>query len=246
MLCAMALPRFRGEESGVDREDSLDYTWTAPGVEYLRNQELWIFMPAHRCPSPGTAVYLSQLSCVETLGCSLAEWAMAGYVLKAGTGAAVAGIAWEVCPRHLSEQFLDLGLLRQLLSLLDLGCLGSAACVARSWRDACYLELSQVQRAGEAWCLLNGRRHSGLSGARFFYRFGTKEKMPNLLREHAMLKLTQVDFPSRWKARLFEARTWHEVEGFDESYHTSVGFSHMQWLVQSDAGEEFLFSRDCD
>ena len=91
----------------------------------------------------------------------------------------------------------------------------AAVNVAKAWRRPYLVEPGQVDRAGEFWCTLNGRRRSGLSNTPLIYRFGKKNMLPlDQCGKHKKEKLTEVDFPDPWEVRLSGRRTWREVECF--------------------------------
>ncbi|CAE7617946.1 CPK2 [Symbiodinium natans] len=212
----MALHRFAKRRSPDTQQDSggekpdceLDYTWTKEGVQHVYQQHLWAHF-GWPGPSASKPVLQSHSEIMATFGGSLGKWLTAGYLT---TTKPAQYRAWtDVCPQELSEQFFERdGLLQLFISYLSFECLPQAAGVSRTWRRKCRLELGQVERAGEAWCSLNGRRHSGLSKAPFvfrFFRFGSKERASHSLEKMSKYEVepvTPVDFPRRWKAWLME------------------------------------------
>lgn len=124
--------------------------------------------------------------------------------------------------------------------------------VCKAWRELEGFALGRVEIAGEVWCSSNGHLHSGLSGAPFLFRFEkqlqpfTEQHLPERMKwQHKKKEVTEVPF-EKLPRRLLRARRWRVVESWDDSFHSSMGWSHAKWVVEAEDGCRFVFSRDCD
>eukprot|EP00439_Symbiodinium_sp_Y106_P082956 s1163_g22.t1 len=254
-----------GAWAAKPQEPLLPYTWTTRGLDFVAHRGLDLYLRLYQ-PAGGErheAVTALQKSVIESTGSSLREYLAEGLVQHTGSSEAAesdgpqrsalptASASTASIPAELTEKVWCVLDVKALYSFLDLATLLPATIVCKAWRELDGFALGRVEIAGEVWCSYNGHHHSGLSGAPFLFRFErqlqpfTEQYLPERMKwQHKKKEVTEVPF-RKLPGRLVRARRWHVVETWDDSFHSSCGWSHTKWVVEAEDGCRFVFSRDC-